>query len=330
MGDDEIWVVAFYVPWCPHALRFAPEMEQSANDLRDHGYKIKFGAVDVSTQHNLGWRYKIDKSPIVKIFYNQNGQWIQTDYVGQRNANELTAHMHGFHKDNSNDIEKSPADMTEEEVDSELETITEDNFNSKVQHSPDIWMLKFSAPWCHHCTNMKPNWISAAKELGSKVKFGIIDADANRGLAKRFGVTMLPSLKFYEAGMKTDYNLQDYTGGRSGSEIADFAHNLYLGRRDHFGQSKHKFNDDDMCSVEMMMDDSDMMGDMMMSDGMGGDMSSDGMMPGMMSEAMSNGDHYHGYNHDLESEIKKFIESSDYYKDPYADSHGDIYGHYGY
>ena len=82
MQDDEIWVVAFYVPWCPHALRFAPEMEKSANDLRDHGYKIRFGAVDVSTQHNLGWRYKIDKSPIVKIFYNQEGNWIQTDYIG--------------------------------------------------------------------------------------------------------------------------------------------------------------------------------------------------------------------------------------------------------
>ena len=91
--------------------------------------------------------------------------------------------------------------MTEDEVDSELMEIDEHNFNTMVQHSPDIWMLKFSAPWCHHCQEMKPNWISAAKALGSKVKFGIIDADANRSLAKRFGITMLPSLKFYEGGM---------------------------------------------------------------------------------------------------------------------------------
>ena len=72
MHSDEIWVVAFYVPWCPHALRFAPEMEGAASDLQDHVYKIKFGAVDVSKQHALGWRYKIDKSPVVKIFYNQD------------------------------------------------------------------------------------------------------------------------------------------------------------------------------------------------------------------------------------------------------------------
>ena len=163
--------------------------------------------------------------------------------------------MHGFHKDDdTEDTEKQPSDMTEEEVDAHCEVIDEHNFNEKVQHSPDIWMLKFSAPWCHHCTEMKPNWISAAKELGSKVRFGIIDADANRGLAQRFGINMLPSLKFYESGMeKTDYNMQDYTGGRSASEISDFAHSLYLGRRDHFGSSQHKFNDDDMCSVEMDM-----------------------------------------------------------------------------
>ena len=93
--------------------------------------------------------------------------------------------MHGFHKDDDTaaDEEKMPSDMTEEEVDAGLEVIDEHNFNEKVMHSKDIWMLKFSAPWCHHCNEMKPNWISAAKELGSKVRFGIIDADANRGLA---------------------------------------------------------------------------------------------------------------------------------------------------
>ena len=178
--------------------------------------------------------------------------------------------------------------MTEEEVDAELVKIDDTNFNTLVQHSPDIWMLKFSAPWCQHCTEMKPNWISAAKELGSKVKFGIIDADQNRGLARRFGITMLPSLKFYEAGMdKTDYNLQEYTGGRSASEIADFAHSLYLGRRDHFGTSKHKFNDDDMCSVEMNMYEGDMFsGDMSSGDMSSGDMSS-GDMTGMTSGDMS-------------------------------------------
>ena len=160
--------------------------------------------------------------------------------------------MHGFQKDVDTDDgdEKMPSDMTEEEVDSHLEEIDESNFNEKVQHSKDIWMLKFSAPWCGHCTEMKPNWISAAKELGSKVRFGIIDADANRGLAKRFGITMLPSLKFYEAGMeKTDYNLLDYTGGRSASDIADFAHSLHLGRRDKFGSFDHDFDENDMCSV---------------------------------------------------------------------------------
>ena len=254
--------------------------------------------------------------------------------------------MHGFHKDTDTDTEEAevmPSDMTEEEVDAGLEIIDEHNFNEKVMHSHDIWMLKFSAPWCHHCNQMKPNWISAAKELGSKVRFGIIDADANRGLARRFGINMLPSLKFYEAGMeKSDYNLQDYTGGRSAEELVDFAQSLYLGRRHQFGSSGYA-NNDDTCDVDMdeMMGGDMTSGDMMTSGGMAsgdmmgsGDMTS-GMMSGMMSGAMTSEEmsghhahsHDHLYNHDIQSEIQKFIENSDYYKKP---DNEDIYGHYGY
>ena len=81
----------------------------------------------------------------------------------------------------------------------------------------------------------------------------------------------------------------------------------------------------DMTSGDMTSGDMTS-GDMMSSDMMGsGDMMSD-MMSGMMSGDMSG--YGHPYNEDLQSEIEKFIESSDYYKNPY--SNGEIFDHYGY
>ena len=32
-ADDALWLVAFYVPWCPHAQSFAPKLESIAADL---------------------------------------------------------------------------------------------------------------------------------------------------------------------------------------------------------------------------------------------------------------------------------------------------------
>jgi len=78
--------------------------------------------------------------------------------------------------------------------------LDDETFDETIFNSNEIWILKFSAPWCPHCQDLKPSWINAAKELGADVRFAIIDADANRGLAKRFGVRMLPTLKFYKAG----------------------------------------------------------------------------------------------------------------------------------
>ena len=80
---DAIWLVTFYAPWDENAHDFSPRLEAAAADLKKHGYKINFGAIDVSQNQQIGYKYGIDASPIVKIFWNQDGQWIATDYTGE-------------------------------------------------------------------------------------------------------------------------------------------------------------------------------------------------------------------------------------------------------
>ena len=78
---------------------------------------------------------------------------------------------------------------------------------------------------------MRPSWVAAAAEVGkdstANVRFGLVDADANRSLARRFNVQKLPTLRFYQAGYgKNDDNVQDYNGGRSVSQLVEFAYAL--------------------------------------------------------------------------------------------------------
>lgn len=118
--------------------------------------------------------------------------------------------------------------MPEGYIDGELVTLDDDNFDGIIGQSNEIWLIKFGAPWCYHCNLMLPSWTAAAKELGAKVRFGKIDADANRGLARRFGVTKLPTMKFFNAGYgKSDETIKDYTGGRTQKDIINFASTLH-------------------------------------------------------------------------------------------------------
>ena len=116
------------------------------------------------------------------------------------------------------------SNLPDEYVDGDVIELDESNFDEVVFGSNEIWMLKFSAPWCYHCNLMKPNWTAAAKEMGGNVRFAVINADVNRGLARRFFVKMLPTIKFYDAGYgKDDSIAQTYSAGRTKDEILNFA-----------------------------------------------------------------------------------------------------------
>lgn len=89
----------------------------------------------------------------------------------------------------------------------------------------------YAAPWCYHCNLMRPNWVAAAQAVGkdstANVRFGLVDADGNRGLSRRFNVQKLPTLKFYQAGYgKNDDNVQDYNGGRTQKDLVEFSYAL--------------------------------------------------------------------------------------------------------
>ena len=83
MDTESIWVIAFYVPWCEHTEAFAPKLEAAVKDLQAKGYSVKMGAVDVEANRELGWKYQVDSSPTTKIFFYTDGEWTDTNYVGE-------------------------------------------------------------------------------------------------------------------------------------------------------------------------------------------------------------------------------------------------------
>merc|ERR1712051_642144 len=107
------------------------------------------------------------------------------------------------------------------------------NFNSIMQDTEDdIWMVKFSAPWCTHCVKMKDDWVKSAEKLKGKVRFADIDVSENKGMAKRFGIKYLPEIKYFnglnEIGDELDTaDFDKYSGSRKADAIITFAKELH-------------------------------------------------------------------------------------------------------
>lgn len=217
--SDALWIVEFYAPWCGHCQQFVPEFSKAATALKG---VIKVGAVNADEHKSLSSQYGVRGFPTVKIFGSDKSK--PEDYNGPRTAEGLVDSGFKALRDKVNiqlggkrsgsSSKSDPKDVIE---------LTDSNFKSKVLDSEDIWLVEFYAPWCGHCKNLAPHWAKAATELKGKVKLGALDATVHTVTANEYGVQGYPTIKYFGPGRKDSSSAQDYTGGRTSSDIVTWA-----------------------------------------------------------------------------------------------------------
>lgn len=217
--SDALWIVEFYAPWCGHCQQFVPEFSKAATALKG---VIKVGAVNADEHKSLSSQYGVRGFPTVKIFGSDKSK--PEDYNGPRTADGLVDSGFKSLRDKVNiqlggkrsggSSKGDPKDVIE---------LTDSNFKSKVLDSEDIWLVEFYAPWCGHCKNLAPHWAKAATELKGKVKLGALDATVHTATASEYGVQGYPTIKYFGPGKKDSSSAQDYTGGRTSSDIVTWA-----------------------------------------------------------------------------------------------------------
>lgn len=77
--------------------------------------------------------------------------------------------------------------------------LDKDNFDDIVLDSSKNVLVKFYAPWCGHCKRLAPTYIDLALAFEGRddVVIAEFDADAEKSIPSRYGVTGYPTVKVF-------------------------------------------------------------------------------------------------------------------------------------
>lgn len=66
------------------------------------------------------------------------------------------------------------------------------------QGNDSLSILYFYADWCQFCQQFRPILLNAVSLANSSIRIGYINADKQKILNKKFGISSLPTIKFYK------------------------------------------------------------------------------------------------------------------------------------
>lgn len=83
-------------------------------------------------------------------------------------------------------------------------TLTDTNFEEQVLNAETPVLVDLWAPWCAPCRMIAPAVEELATEYNGKALVGKLNVDENPVIARKYGVTSIPTLLFFKGGEVVD------------------------------------------------------------------------------------------------------------------------------
>ncbi|KAF5098243.1 hypothetical protein D0Z03_001250 [Geotrichum reessii] len=204
-------LVEIYASWCGHCKRLAPVWEQLADAYTPAkgDKKVQIVKIDGDINRKVSKQYGVNGFPTLKLF--QPDGTIEDVNVG-RDLDSLSQ----FIKEKTGVSGVKP-----KKAPSAVLSLTNDNFEKVAFDENKTVIVAFTASWCGHCKNLKPEYQKVAavfKNDNDKIIVAEVDntGDNTEGLKDRFNIAGFPTILVFKAGEKGHEN---YNGGR---KVDDF------------------------------------------------------------------------------------------------------------
>ena len=100
---------------------------------------------------------------------------------------------------------------------SDLQHITDANFEETIIKGDKPALVDFGAVWCHPCKALEPSIAAIAQEYGDRITVGKLDIDESRDVAQKFGIMSVPTVIFVKDGKE----VHRFVGVQSKEKITD-------------------------------------------------------------------------------------------------------------
>lgn len=200
-----------YASWCGHCKRLAPVYDE-LSELFDHAKdKVQFIKIDGDIHGKTAKKFKVEYFPTVKFL--QDGE---VEEVEMRELDDLAAYV-----TKKTGIKIKTAQSGGAAKKSNVVSLTDVDFGKQIKGKNAL--VAFTANWCGHCKNLKPQYEKLADiyERDEDVVIGLVDCtgEGTAELVEKFAIQSYPTILFFPASGEDPV---PYRFGRSVDDFVQF------------------------------------------------------------------------------------------------------------
>ncbi|XP_027020414.1 protein disulfide-isomerase A5 [Tachysurus fulvidraco] len=223
-------LVMFYAPWCGHCKKMKPDYDEAAEILnKEADSPGVLAAVDATIHKSVAERLKISGFPTVKYFEKGEEKYTLPQL---RTKDKIIEWL-------QNPQAPPPPEQSWEEKPSSVSHLGAEDFREALKKKKHA-LVMFYAPWCPHCKNAVPHFITAAETFKEDRKIVYAAVDCTKGqnheLCKQESVDGYPTFNYYNYGKFSE----KYNGERGEAGFTGFMRSLRGRDQEKVGKRKEE------------------------------------------------------------------------------------------